>query len=109
MAYRTASQIGPPVSMQGMGCGCSGLGCSCGKSGLGLFESGMDYTAWGAPEWTIAVLSVYTLFSIFGDTKRGVGRVKGAATGAYRGAKGGGSSSGGSKRKKNPGRRRVRR
>jgi hypothetical protein len=111
MAYRTALQIGPPVSMgtaTGMGCGCAGLGCAC-SSGLGLFDSGMDYTAWGAPEWTIVVIGVYTLFSIFGDTKRGVGRIKGAASGAYRGAKSGGSSSGASKRKKNPGRRRARR
>jgi hypothetical protein len=113
MAYRTASQIGPPVSMttglsgcgKGMGCGCAGMGCA----GLGLFDSGMDFTTWGAPEWGIVITGIYTLFSIFGDTKRGAQRVKGTVTGAYRGARSSGRDSGGSKRKRNPGRRRARR
>jgi len=57
------------------GCKCkAGLGCSCNK-GMGLFDSGMDFTTWGPAEWAIAGIGVYTLFSLFGDTKRGVARV----------------------------------
>ena len=97
MAYRTAAQIGPPVSMQGMGCGCSGLGCSC-SSGLGLFDSGMDFSAWGIPEWSIVAVGAYALLSLVGDTKRGARRVKAVASGAYKGAR--------SARRANPSRRR---
>ena len=102
MAYRVAAEIGPPVDMQGkgMGCGCAGLGCTCG-GGLGLFDSGMDLTTWGISEWSIVATGVYALFSLLGDTRRGARRIKGAASGAYRGAKGA--------VKRNPGRRKARR
>ena len=102
MAYRTALQIGPPVSMgttTGMGCGCAGLGCSCSQSGgLGLFDSGMDFSAWGIPEWSIVAVGAYALLSLVGDTKRGARRVKAVAIGGYKGAR--------SARRANPSRRR---
>jgi hypothetical protein len=61
----------------------------------------MDFTTWGAPEWGIVGIGIYAMFSLLGDTKRGARRIRGAASGAYRGAK--------SAVKKNPGRRRARR
>jgi hypothetical protein len=86
---------------RGMGCNCSGgLGCKCG-GGLGLFDSGMDPSGWGLPEFGIVVGGLYVLFSVLGDTKRGARRISGSVRGAYRGA-----SDGGGKRKRNPGRRR---
>jgi hypothetical protein len=75
--------------MRGMGCaglGCRGLGCGggCGNdvrgkcsgtcAGLGLFDSGMDFTTWGWPEWAIVGVGVYAGMSLLGDTKRGVSR-----------------------------------
>jgi hypothetical protein len=79
--------------MNGM-CGCKGLaGCPCG--GLGLFDSGMDFSGWGLPEFGIVGLGVYVLASTFLTTKRAARRVKSAVSGAYKGA-----------RRSNPGRRR---
>lgn len=54
-----------------MGLGCSG--CSCGGScseGLGLFDSGMDLSGWGWPEYAIAAFGVYALFGAWTTTKR---------------------------------------
>lgn len=81
---------------RGMGtCNCSGgLGCKCG-GGLGLFDSGMDPSGWGLPEFGIVALGGYMLMSTLFTTKRAARRVKSAVSGAYRGA-----------RKSNPGRRR---
>ena len=56
--------------------GCAGLGCGCGQCGMGLFDSGMDFTSWGWPEWATVGMGLYTLFSFVGDTKRGVTRVR---------------------------------
>jgi len=77
------------------GCGCAGLaGCPCG-GGLGLFDSGLDPSGWGWPEFGIVGLGAYMLLSTFSTTKRAVRRVRSAASGAYKGA-----------RRGNPGRRR---
>jgi len=70
----------------GMGCSCKGMaGCPCG--GLGLFDSGMDPSGWGLPEFGIVALGAFMLFSTFSTTKRAARRVRGAVKGAVRGAK----------------------
>jgi hypothetical protein len=68
----------------GMGCGC---GCdSC--AGIGLFDSGMDITNWGWTDWLAAGLGLYTVFSLFSTTKRGVSAAKeGVRRGRRRAAK----------------------
>ena len=81
---------------KGMGCGCSGLGCKC--NGLGLFDSGMDFSGWGFPEFAIVGIGAYMVLSTLSTTKRVARRVSSAASGAYRGA-----------RRSNPGRRKARR
>jgi hypothetical protein len=82
---------------KGMGCNCKGgLGCKCG-GGLGLFDSGLDPSGWGWPEFGIVGLGAYMLLSTISTTKRGARRVASAASGAYKGA-----------RRGNPGRRRRR-
>src|ERR1700690_3476412 len=82
---------------KGMGCWCKGLaGCKCG--GLGLFDSGLDPSGWGWPEFGIVGLGAYMLLSTFMTTKRAARRVRSSVSGAYKGA-----------RRGNPGRRRARR
>ena len=84
----------------GMGCACKGMaGCACG-GGMGLFDSGLDPSGWGAPEFGIVALGAYMLFSTLATTRRAAWRVKSVASGAYKGAKGAW---------RNPGRRRARR
>lgn len=69
----------PGAGMDGMGhyhhdcgCGCGGAG-TCGSSGLGLFDSGLDYTGWGFPEFAIVIgVGMFALYSMFSTTKRGV-------------------------------------
>lgn len=81
MAYRMAADYNVQAgnfTAPGLS-GCSGMGgCGCGGTcgGLGLFESGMDFTAWGWPEWSIAVLGAYMLLSTVFTTGRAVGRVR---------------------------------
>jgi hypothetical protein len=89
---------------RGMGCaglGCRGLGCGggCGNdvrgkcsgacAGLGLFDSGLDYTTWGWPEWVIVGLSGYMVLSTLMTTKRAARSIHGTVSGAYRGAQSG--------------------
>jgi len=51
--------------------GLSGCGCGCGgKCGMGLFEAGMDFTSWGWPEWTVALIGGYALISMWQTTGR---------------------------------------
>jgi hypothetical protein len=84
------------AASRGMGCGCAGLkGCPCG-GGLGLFDSGLDPSGWGLPEFGIVALGAYMLASTFFTTKRAARRISSAASGAYRGAK-----------RANPGRRKA--
>lgn len=53
--------------------GMSGCGCGCDScAGIGMFDSGLDVSGWGWPEWLTAGLGVYTLFSLFSTTSRGV-------------------------------------
>ena len=75
------SLFSPPNYKVGM------AGCGCDKySGLGLFDSGMDFTAWGWQEWFAVGIGGYVLTSMLFTTRRagrqiseGVGkRVRGA-------------------------------
>jgi hypothetical protein len=59
----------------GLGCGCGGSCGATGNCGLGIFDSGMDISAWGWPEWAIVGVGVYAGLSLLGDTRRGVSRV----------------------------------
>ena|ERR1039458_7253468 len=78
--------------------GCRGMGCAgmkgCGCAGLGLFDSGMDFSGWGTPEFAIAGLAIYMVISTLTTTARGartVGRtIAGAGRGAASGAREGG-------------------
>ena len=81
----------PAPVLQGMGgCGCGGSCGGCGgrhehKHGMGLFDS-MDWTTWGAGEWTAIAVGAYVLMSLVGDTKRTAVRSRAAAK-AFRSAK----------------------
>ena len=55
------------------GCGCEG---NCGMTGMGLFESGMDFSAWGWQEWLVVGLGGYVLTSMFFTTKRAARRLR---------------------------------
>jgi hypothetical protein len=57
------------------GLGCAGLCCG-GGCGLGLFDSGLDYTQWGIPEYATILGGAYLLFSVFFTTKRGTQAVR---------------------------------
>lgn len=46
------------------------------SGGLGMFESGLDFSQWGAVEWTLVGLGVYVVGSLISDVGRGAGRVK---------------------------------
>jgi len=51
-------------------------GMGCAQAGLGIFDSGMDLSGWGIPEWLIVAVGLYAGFSLFGDTRRTYGRAK---------------------------------
>ena len=51
-------------------------GCGCSSCGMGIFDSGMDFTTWSWPEWSVVGIGVYALLSLVGDTKRGVQRTR---------------------------------
>jgi hypothetical protein len=64
------------------GCGCGGSCGGCGGShshGMGLFDTGLDLTGWGMPEYAIVGIGLYALFKIIGDTKRVSGAVRKSA------------------------------
>jgi hypothetical protein len=65
MAYR-------PNPALGMGCADCGGKCK----GLGLFDSGADFTQWGAGEWAIAIVGGYMLVSTVFTTGRAVKSVR---------------------------------
>lgn len=74
-------QRAKPGTFFGMGACCADCagkpaGSVCGSKGLGLFDSGMDFTTWGWPEWGIVAAGVYAGLSLLGDTKRGAARVR---------------------------------
>lgn len=53
-----------------------GMGCACSRGcGLGLFDSGMDLSTWGWPEWGIVALGGYMLFSTVFTTGRAARRI----------------------------------
>ena len=57
----------------GMGACCDSCahGGKC-SGGMGLFETGLDLTGWGWPEFAIAAFAVYASWSALVTTKRGV-------------------------------------
>lgn len=64
-------QLPQGMQIQGM----AGLGCDCrGCRGLGLFDSGLNLSGWGWPEWLAVVLGVYVVVSVFTTSRRGYGR-----------------------------------
>jgi hypothetical protein len=73
-----------PAGQAGIrGLGCSGsCGCSDCKTGMGFFDTGLDFTGWGPPEWAAVGLGAYMLFSTVFTTQRAaraVGRAPGRA------------------------------
>ena len=87
------THYGPGTSMVQFtrGMGCCGMGCACGcNKGMGLFDSGTDFTQWGAAEWAIVAIGGYVAFSLVGDlfaVGRGVRYAAGAPGRGYRKAK----------------------
>ena len=56
------------------GCPCSGgLG---GRCGMGLFDTGLDFSGWGLPEWGIVLVGAYFLFSGLFTGRAAVRRVR---------------------------------
>jgi hypothetical protein len=68
---RIAWTPGQERELAGMGCACGGR---CG--GLGLFESGVDVSGWGWPEWAVVIFGGYALISVLFTTKRAVATVQ---------------------------------
>jgi len=67
---RTGGWSGSRIATNGVPSGLSGCGCGCGGScqhGLGLFESGLDFSGWGIPEWGIMAVGGYLVISLVGD------------------------------------------
>lgn len=62
----------PGAGLDGIGCGC---GCNGRSAGMGQLFSSWDISTWGWPEWTVVGLGLYTVFSVFSTTKRGVASV----------------------------------
>jgi len=59
--------------------GFGGLGCGCtkpGSCGMGLFDAGLDFSQWGAVEWTLLAVGGYMLLSTVSTTQRGAERVR---------------------------------
>jgi len=63
------------AGIRGLGCPCAGLGCDC-NGGLGLFDSGFDFTQWGAGEWAMVVIGAYVLFSTVWTTGKAASYAK---------------------------------
>ena len=81
MAYRrmvgmgngTVVPIVAPLDYQSPNSCSYGLnGCGCSSCGMGIFETGIDFSGWGWPEWTIAILGGYMVLSTVFTTKRAV-------------------------------------
>ena len=41
-----------------------------------MFDSGLDFSGWGAAEWLMVAAGAYVLFSVFSTTKRGYGQAR---------------------------------
>lgn len=61
-------QTGSTNSSTVTGLGCAGAGCQCGgqckQQGMGLFDTGMNVSGWGMPEWGIVGLSAVFVWSL---------------------------------------------
>lgn len=80
LAPRPAAAMPAPILGMG-GCGCGGRGgcgggCASHRHGMGLFESGLDWSQWSIPEWTLVAVGSYLVISFLGDLTRGVRTVK---------------------------------
>jgi hypothetical protein len=69
------------AALRGLGLAPCGMGCACGgkcgmDQGLGLFESGFDFSQWGATEWAVVAVSGYVILSTVFTTQRGAARVR---------------------------------
>ncbi len=73
-----ASYVGTPTywgtpageaGIRGLGCACAGKCAHC-SEGFGYFDSGMDYSQWGAAEWATVGLGAYAVFSMLFTTSR---------------------------------------
>jgi len=49
-------------------CKGAGLGCNC-NDGMGLFDTGMDTSGWGLPEYAAIGIGLYVLSSVLFTTK----------------------------------------
>lgn len=71
-----AADLRQMTRYRGMGCACKGFaGCPC-SAGLGLFETGLDLSGWGWPEYVIVGLGAYVVASTVFTTGRAVSRVR---------------------------------
>jgi len=48
----------------------------CGCAGLGLFDTGLDFSGWGAVEWALVAIGGYVALSTVFTTQRGAERVR---------------------------------
>jgi hypothetical protein len=70
----------------GIGC-CGGMGAlmdGTGLLGTGLFASGSDLSGWGRGEAVVVAFGLFTVYSLFSTTGRGVQTVRRKARGALR-------------------------
>lgn len=77
--YMMAQSTGPQAPGTGLVQHATGLGCaSCGGTckGMGLFDSGMDFSQWGAVEWLIVAVGGYMVISTVFTTGRAVRKVR---------------------------------
>jgi hypothetical protein len=67
----------PPPGLSGLGHCCESCkhGGQC-SSGLGLFDSGLDYSQWGWPEYAVIAVGGYMVLSTLFTTKRAVSKVR---------------------------------
>ena len=78
-------------------CRGGGLGCNC-NDGLGIFDTGFtDFASWGAPEFMVAAVGAYILFSVLFTTKTAAREIHSRGTAAGRALAG---RSGGTRKKK---------
>lgn len=69
------------------GCACGGCGMGQPR-GMGLFDTPFDLSTWGWPEWGIAILGGYALFSMIFTSSRAQRSIsRSAAARRKRGAK----------------------
>jgi len=86
MYTSTPDYFGTPaglIGIRGMGRAC-GMGCPC---GMGLFDSGMDPSGWGLPEWAIVIVGGYAAFSMLFTTRAAGRSVSRKASGVRKGIK----------------------